>query len=116
MHEGFAMFWFAWGERQPTVAHDECGYAMPTGRGEQGVPKDLGVIVGMDIDKAGRNRAAIGVDHLTRIAADFPNRDDPTILDCNVSGVTIRAGTVYNATVFNQQVVTHGKPSFFAEK
>src|SRR5262245_20468287 len=110
MHERFAMLGFTGSKRQSTVPHDEGRDSMPTRRGEQGVPKNLRVVVSMYINKTRRHRAAIGVDDFTRIAADLPDRDDATILDRNVSGVTIRTGPVDNASVFDQQVVPHSNP------
>ena len=50
------------GEPHPAVAHDDRGDAVPTAGGDLLVPADLAVVVGVDVDEAGRDEVATGVD------------------------------------------------------
>ncbi len=62
-------------EADPAVAHHDGGHAVPGRRGEQRVPGDLPVVVGVDVDEAGRHQQAFGVDRAPRPAA--PPRSRP---------------------------------------
>ena len=57
-------------EADAAVAHHDGGDAVVAGGREIGVPGDLGVHVGVDIDPAGGDKHAFGVD-LALAGADF---------------------------------------------
>ena len=50
------------GEADAAVAHHDGGDAVPARRRQQRVPRDLAVVVGVDVDEAGRHEGAVGVD------------------------------------------------------
>ena len=50
------------GEADAAVAHHDRGDAVPRRRRERGVPGGLAVVVGVDVDEAGRDQRAVGVD------------------------------------------------------
>ena len=51
-------------DREAAVAHHHAGDAVPARRREVAVPEDLRVVVGVDVDEAGREHEAVEVDHL----------------------------------------------------
>ena len=53
-------------EGDAAVAHHDRGDAVPAGRGRQRVPADLRVEMSVDVDEAGRDQRALGVDHARR--------------------------------------------------
>src|SRR5215813_13699796 len=112
VHEGLAVFGLTGGKGQAAVAHDQRRHPVPARRGKQRVPKDLSVVVGMDIDKPGGDGEAVGVDDLARVAADLTDGDDAPAVDGNIAAITLCAGPVIDPAVFHQQVVTHNNPPF----
>ena len=61
------------GEADAAVAHHDGGDAVPGGGAEDGVPAGLAVVVGVDVDPAGRDDEALGVD-LAPARAGRPRR------------------------------------------
>ena len=61
-------------EADPAVAHHHGGDAVPRRRGEVVVPGGLAVVVGVDVDEAGGDQGAVGVD--LRAPAPSDNRAD----------------------------------------
>ncbi len=57
------------GHAEAAVADDHGGDAVPRRHGEHAVPQDLGVVVGVDVDEAGGDDAAGGVDRGAASAA-----------------------------------------------
>ena len=53
-------------EADAAVAHHHGGDAVPRARGDPRVPRDLRVVVRVDVDPPGRDQPAVGVDHLAR--------------------------------------------------
>ena len=49
-------------DREPAVAGDDGGDAVEARRRERGVPEHLRVVVGVDVDEAGRDDAVAGVE------------------------------------------------------
>ena len=62
-HDGVAVGRTRRCEPEAAVAHDHGGDAVPRRGGEVGVPQDLGVVVGVRVDEAGRQHEAVEVDH-----------------------------------------------------
>ena len=50
------------GEPDAAVAHHDRRHPVPARRGELVVPRGLAVVVGVDVDEAGRHEGAVGVD------------------------------------------------------
>ena len=55
-------------EPDAAVAHDHGGHAVPARRREQRVPGGLAVVVRVQVDEAGREQQAVGVDGAVRRA------------------------------------------------
>ena len=51
-------------DAEAAVAHDHARDPVPARRREVAVPEDLGVVVGVDVDEAGRQHQPVEVDHL----------------------------------------------------
>ena len=49
-------------EADAAVAHHDRGHAMPARRCQLDVPRRLAVVVGVDVDEAGRDEGAVGVE------------------------------------------------------
>ena len=63
-HQPVVVLGFAGGEANPAIAYDHAGHPVP-GRGLHAlVPGGLAVIVGMDVDEAGADQLAAGLDWL----------------------------------------------------
>ena len=58
------------GEADAAVAHDDRGRAVPRRRRHLGVPGDLAVVVGVDVDPAGGDEIAAGVDLVAAVVGD----------------------------------------------
>ena len=72
-------------EADAAVTHDHGGDAVPDRRGEQRVPGDLPVVVGVDVDEAGRDREAGGVELLTTGLVDGAHRGDAAVVEGDVA-------------------------------
>ena len=71
LDQAFAVGRLAGGEADAAIAHDRGGDAMPGGRRHVAVPDRLGVVVGVDVDKAGGDELALGVDFFRAAARDL---------------------------------------------
>ena len=80
---------------------------MPRGAGEQRVPANLRVVVGMRIDEARRDDQFTGVDGALRAAADLADFRDRSVLDRDVGAHARSAGAVDHGAVFDYEVVCH---------
>ncbi len=87
------------------VAHDRRRDAVAQRRGEFRVPADLAVIVRVDVDPAGRDREAIGIDHAGRAAQLAADGLDDTVPDRDVTDEGRRPRAVDDATAANQRVI-----------
>jgi len=82
------------------------------GRRRQGrVPGDLGVVVGVDVDDAGHQGEAAGIDHFGGAAADLADRGDPRIAYRNVGATRVMPKPVDNRGATDQQIVHSSPPS-----
>nr|WP_262402566.1 hypothetical protein [Actinomadura sp. CNU-125] len=95
-------------DAEAAVAHDDAGHAVPAGRGEVAVPEDLRVVVGVDVDEAGRERQAVQVDDLgaraRRQLAGCADGGDAVGLDGDVVRDGRAAGAVHQRGAAQQQV------------
>ena len=96
-------------EADPAVAHDDGGDTVPERWGEQRVPGDLSVEVGVDVDEAGRDEQAVGVDLITAAVGHFADDRDEAVIDRDISVSGRCAGAVDDESVADYQVM-HGGP------
>ena len=74
-------------EADAAVAHDDRGDAVPARRREQRIPADLAVVVGVDVDEAGRDQQPVGVDRAPgRSAGQIADLGDDAVVDRDVGG------------------------------
>ena len=110
-HDGVTVLGAGRGHAEPAVAHDHAGDAVPARGREVAVPEDLGVVVRVDVDEAGRQHQAVEVDDLVPAGAPDPVSDpgsadggDPVTGDRDVGRPGRRAGAVDQRGVAQQQV------------
>ena len=88
-------------QREPAIAAQHRRHAVQRGRARIGVPEELGVVVGVQVNEAGGHEHAAGVDHAGLAAHGAagvgPDRDDPLALDHHVGAGRRRAGAVDHA-------------------
>src|SRR6185437_5878056 len=96
-------------EADPAVAHDHGGDAVPDRRREQRVPGDLPVVVGVDVDEAGRDREAGGVELLATGLVDGAHHGEAPVVDGDVAGRRTTTAAVDHGSVPDHQIV-HGRP------
>ena len=94
-----------WREADAAVAEYDGRDAVPEGRREQGVPSDLTVEVGVDVDEARRDEQAGGVDLLSAEVVDFSEGGDDAVVDGDVGLAGGRAGAVDDESVANDEIV-----------
>ena len=87
---------------------------MPAGQRAVGIPVDLGVIMGVQIDEPWRDDEPVGIKRFLGLArAELADLGDLAILDAKVPGVAWRAGTIDDcATLDNHIKFGHNRPSF----
>src|SRR5690606_18679304 len=97
------------GEPDPAVAGDHGGDAVPGGGHHPLVPGGLAVVVGVDVDEAGRDQQAVGVDGAAPDAVDPAHLGDDAAGDGHVRGAGLGAGAVDDgAAADDEVVVAHG--------
>ena len=77
-------------DREAAVAADHGRDAVQRRRRERGVPEHLRVVVRVDVDEAGRDHLAVGVDRARRLVVDVADRGDAPVGDAEV-GAPARA-------------------------
>jgi len=97
------------GERHPAVPHDHRRHAVPARRRHEGVPPDLRVEVGVEVDEPGRDEPPVGVDRASGRArvAGLGDGGDAVAVDRDVGASARRAGTVDDRPVGDDEVVGH---------
>ena len=83
---------------------------MPGRRRNQSIPTDLGIIVGVVIDKAGGDSQIRRVNNLLCAGGDFTNFSDLAIRDRDIGLDRLCAGTINHSAILNQQLVGHMFP------
>ena len=97
----------SWCEAHTAVAHHHGGDAVPTRRRQLGIPRGLGVVVGVGVDEARRDDPAVRVD-LAPARTHVADVDDRLAVDRDVAGRGRRARAVDDAAVADHEVV-HGE-------
>ena len=95
------------GEADAAIAHRHRGDAMPAGGRELAVPDRLAVIMGVDVDEAGRHQRAGGVDLAPGGAGLAADRQNAAVPDRDVAGESGAARAVEHPPAANGEV-KHG--------
>ena len=94
-------------EADAAIAEQDRRDAMPRRRRQHRVPGRLAVVMGVDIDPAGRDQQAVRVDLALRRPGLAADRGDPAAIDRNVAGKGFAPGAVDDGAAANDDVV-HG--------
>ena len=94
-------------EREAAVAGEHRGDAVPRGRRRQGIPGELGIVVRVDVDEAGRHDQPVGVDHAVRRTVDPADAGDPAVTHGDVGSASRPAGAVDHEPAANDQIPRH---------
>jgi hypothetical protein len=93
------------GEADAAVADDDGGDAVPR-RGDHALaPRGLAVVVGVDVDEAGRYQQPVGVDGAGGGAVDPTHLGDDAVADRDVGGAGGGAGAVEDGPAPDDQLV-----------
>ena len=105
LHEDLARLGLHGRHADAAVPHDHGGDAVPRRAGQQRIPGDLGVVVRVGIDEAGRQDEAVGVEHaLRRLAVGPAEIPDDAVLDPEGPHEARRARPVADPRVLDQEV------------
>lgn len=72
---------------------------------------DLRIEMRVQIDEAGRNGEAAGVDLFLALGCDLADLANDSVLDTDVAAERFAAGAVYDAAAADHNVMRHGKSS-----
>ena len=97
-------------EADAAIAHHHRGDAVPAGRRELVVPGRLAVIVGVDIDEAGRHQRAGRVDLAPAGPGLAAGLGDAPAIDRDIAGEGIASRAVEDRAAANDQIVHGGFP------
>ena len=105
--EGFVIGWAHGREAHTAVAQHDGRDAVGGRRLEGVVPRDLAVVVGMEIEEAGGDDRAVGVDLPAAPSVDRTDLDDGVAVDGDVAGERRGSGAVDDGAASNDDV-EHG--------
>ncbi len=91
-------------DREATVAAHHRRHSVQRRRRQRRVPEHLRVVVGMDVDEAGRDHLAVGFDRARRAIVDLADGRDASVLDCDVRAVPGTPGAVDHRSVADDQI------------
>ena len=98
------------GESDAAIAHHGGGHTLPARRRQVGIPRDLAVIVRVDVDEAGCHQQTRGIDLVAATPGDGADRTDAVPVDRNVSLPWRGAGAVDDhAPTDHQIVISHSR-------
>ncbi len=89
------------GQRQGAIAEDHRRCAMVAGIGTHRVPRHLGVIVAMIVDKTGGHDRAASVYRARGSAAQFAHLDDLAVLDPDIASVGGHPRAIDDTTILD---------------
>ena len=99
------------GEADAAVAHHNGGDAVPARRRDLGIPGDLPVVVGVDVDPTGGDQASVGVDLPPTGTEVAPHLGDAITVDGDVDPLaSLGPGAVDQVAVADDEVVHRGSP------
>ena len=94
------------GKADTAVAHHHGGHAVPAGRGHFRIPRGLTVIMGVNIDPAGRDDFAARVNLAHGVPAHGADSGDQAVLHRDVAGKARGAGAIDNRAIADDQVIS----------
>src|SRR6266851_925288 len=105
--------WTAGRETDPAIAHDGGGDAVLRRGRDVLAPGDLTVVMGVDVDKAGRNQFAAGIDLFAAFAQDAADFHDVAVRYRDIRFEQFTAKAVGNAAAADHEVwvIGHGGSS-----
>src|SRR5436305_13416741 len=89
---------------------------MPARAAAKAVPGDLGVHMGVAVDKARRDDHPVGVDRLLGGGTDAADLDDMPVLDPDIGAIARAARAVHHDAVPDQQVEGHARSPEFLNR
>ena len=98
-------------QREAAIAAEDRGHAVLHRRAGGGIPEQLRVVVGVQVDEARGQRLALGVNGFGGEIIGFADRDDPAVGDTDVTVTGGRTGAVDDLRVADQQVEHVSQPS-----
>ena len=98
------------GEPNPAVSHDDRRHPVPARRGHLRIPRDLAVVVGVDVHPAGGEEKTVGIEPAPARAAVPSNRGDAAVIDGHVPGARGPARAIDDDRVTDDQVVHGSSP------
>src|SRR5205085_11306025 len=87
------------------IAHHGGGDAVPGRRLQPLVPGRLAVVMGMDVDEAGRDEVPAGVDLLRAATLDLADSCDAAVPDGDVRLTGGRAGAIRQGAAADDEIV-----------
>ncbi len=94
-------------EADPAASHHRRRHAVVAARRQLGVPGDLPVVVGVDVDEAGGDDRPGRVDDLSRAPRDVADGDDPSVGDGHVGPPPRPAAAIDDVAADDLGVVGH---------
>src|SRR5262249_34816924 len=94
-------------QREPAVAQEDGGHAVPAGAAPDRVPRDLRVHVGVAVDESRSHDESLGVDGSLGHRPDAPDLDDPAVAHAHVTPVARRTRAVDDGAVLDQELERH---------
>ena len=92
-------------EADAAVATDGGGHAMIARWRQMRVPGGLGIIVGVDIDEAGRNGQTVGIDLASALCRDSADVGKAAVVYRYVCAAGLATGPVYDGPTADNNVV-----------
>src|SRR5262249_6827071 len=87
------------------IAHNNCCDSVPTRRVQPWVPRSLSIVVGMDVDEAGRYDLASCIDFLPTCARHVPDRSNSSVGDRYISVEKRTARAIGDVSIADYEVV-----------
>src|SRR5215813_2160862 len=87
---------------KPAVTGDHCGDPVPGRGGAQRIPKDLGIVVSVQIDESGSDDQVRCVDRPPGTTSDFSHSSYLPVHNSYIPPKPRGASAVHNGAVFNE--------------
>ena len=76
----------------------------------RGIPHDLRVVMGVEINKARSNDTTLGIDGLGRGLGDVTDRHNATIAHANIGPESVTTGSINNRAALDQKIEHENSP------